>query len=81
MVLWAGAWPHDMEINQNLALLSKLPIYIVIGENDQYLGDEGIDKYLAVFDEFDIPYTLLTFKGDHRLDKEMLLDLATRISG
>jgi len=81
LVLWAGAWPHDMNIDHSKALLDAIPIYIIVGDQDQYLGNEGISKYLQAFDDSGIKYTLLRFSGDHRLDKTMLLEVSQRITG
>jgi len=76
LVLWAGAWPHDMIIYHNRKLLNSIPIYVIIGDHDQYLDDQGNAKYLRVFDDNKIEYNLIEFNGDHRIDKDTLLKLS-----
>ena len=79
LVLWAGAWPHDMEISHNIQILKALKIIIVVGIQDQFLGKDGIGRYLSVFDENKIQYKLIQFDGDHRLDKGTLLAVCQEV--
>ncbi|MFT4659801.1 MAG: putative esterase [Patiriisocius sp.] len=81
LILWAGAWPHDMSIDHNYELMSRLRIFIVVGRQDQYLGEQGISRYLEAFDNNNVKYELIQFDGDHSMDQETLLQLSTRITG
>lgn len=81
LILWAGAWPHDVDISFIKSQLKHISIYIVVGDQDEYLGDEGIDKYLKVFDEQNIAYQLIRFDGKHQMHKATLQSLFKSIEG
>jgi predicted esterase len=72
LVLWGGAPAHDLDLNTHAKTLRQMTLTLVAGTDDPYVTPErraAIERHLAAHD---IPVTLHTFEGGHRLDAEIL---------
>lgn len=79
LILWAGAFPDDMNFKTDKMVLDKLKTYLVVGDADEFINEEGVEKHSNLLKENDIKFELIRFKGKHEIDKTTLLDLQKRL--
>lgn len=73
IISFAGGLPPDLE----LATGDVLPeLVFVVGTRDHFIGPERIESEEMRLREAGAAYRLLRFEGGHRLDEEVLLELA-----
>lgn len=76
LVLWAGAFPEDMDFNVATRLLQQLPVTLVIGDQDEYITANDIQKQQAFLRTLGVEPALIQFSGRHTLDAATLRQLA-----
>ena len=72
LVLWGGAPAHDLDLSAHAERLRAMDLTWVVGTDDPYVTDERRAAVRRRLDRHDIPATLRTFAGGHRLDDETL---------
>lgn len=80
LILWAGAFPPDIDFKENLYVLSSLRKWVVLGDNDEFINEEQLKEHLALLDRNDMKYELIRFGGKHEVDAAALTELAARIT-
>jgi predicted esterase len=76
LVLWGGAPPPDLDLSAHAEALRGMDLTLVVGTDDPYVTPErqaAIERHLAAHD---IPATVHTFEGGHRLDAATLQRVA-----
>ena len=76
LILWAGDVPHDLDLAAHAEALRGLDLTLVYGSEDEYISAERVAKEEARLGTHRIPYQKVTFDGPHRLDAEVLEQLA-----
>lgn len=76
LILWAGAVPHDMQMENLKHLLERGKSYVVYGTEDPYLKEAQFPMLQTVLNERQLPVEIKTFKGAHTLDAELLKALS-----
>ena len=76
LILWAGAFPPDIDFSVATHLLRRLPVTLVCGTNDEFIKDEDLQKQREFLRQLGVEPTLLRFAGTHTLDRETLTALA-----
>ena len=72
LVLWGGAPAHDLDLSVHADALRAMDLTIVVGTDDPYVTDERRTAVRRRLARHDIPVTIHTFEGGHRLDDETL---------
>lgn len=75
LVLWAGAFPPDMEFGAASHLLQSLPVTLVCGTEDEFVSEEDLEKQLQFFRQLGVEPTLIRFEGKHALNPTALARL------
>lgn len=76
LVLWGAYLPGDLEMKTAAPRLRALRLTLVRGTRDE-TADAGLQKREEQrLEDWDIPYSAITFDGGHRLDDEVLRKLA-----
>jgi len=75
LVLWGGAPAHDLDLADHATLLRDLNLTLVVGTEDPYVTAERREAVRERLQTHDIPVTLRTFDGGHRLDAATLRSL------
>ncbi|WBA42780.1 alpha/beta hydrolase [Hymenobacter canadensis] len=78
LVLWAGAFPPDMDFQAAGRLLRGLPVTLVCGDEDEFVSAADVEKQGAFLREFGVEPEFLRFAGQHTLHAGLLLQLASR---
>ena len=72
LILWAGDFPADMEAAAARRLLHGLPIVLVSGEQDDYVGPEKLQAQAEVLGLQGAQITTESFEGKHTLYPPLL---------
>jgi predicted esterase len=72
LVLWGGAPAHDLNLSAHADTLRAMDLTIVVGTDDPYVTDERRAMVRRRLAQHDIPVTVHTFEGGHRLDDDTL---------
>ena len=80
LVMWAGAFPPDIDFRQDAQRLPSLRKYVVMGDQDEFIAKEQLDEHLLFLRQNCIDHTLVTFSGKHEIHKETLLKIAGLLS-
>ena len=75
LILWAGAYPADMNFEKNKGIFNQLKTYVVVGDTDEFINEEEVLKHSDLLNKFEIPFELVRFKGKHEINKEVLAEL------
>ena len=78
LLLWAGNIAHDLDLDAHADALRRLGLTFVVGRDDALVTPEHIKAHEATLARHGIPFRLVPFDGDHRLDAETLRQLAGR---
>lgn len=80
LVLWAGAFPPDIDFKTNLASLSSTRKWMVVGEHDEFITPAQATEHSEFLNSMGMQHELIRFNGKHEIDKETLLRLAKRFT-
>lgn len=68
LTVWGGAPAHDLDLSEHAAALRTLDLTLVVGTDDPYVTDERRNAVRRQLQAHDIPVTVHTFDGGHRID-------------
>jgi predicted esterase len=80
LILWAGAFPPDIDYKKNAHLLSSLRKWVVIGDQDEFIKQEQLNEHIDFLREHGLDHELIVFSGKHEIQKEALLELEKRVT-
>ena len=72
LILWAGDFPADIEAEAAQRLLQDLPVVLVSGEQDNYVGPEKLQAQAETLRLHGAQITTKTFEGNHTLHPPLL---------
>jgi predicted esterase len=76
LILWAGAFPPDMEFAVASRLLQGLSVTLVYGDDDEFIKPEHIDQQRDILRELGVEPHVVSFVGKHTLNGPILRQLA-----
>ena len=76
LILWAGAFPPDVELAGFARRLEAASVVLVAGSRDELASWTAADSQLQRFREAGVSARLVSFEGGHRLDNPTLDQLA-----
>ena len=76
VILWAGAFPPDVELGAFARRLGAASVVLVCGSRDELASWAAADSQLQRFAEAGVSARLVSFEGGHRLDDATLDRLA-----
>jgi predicted esterase len=75
LILWAGAFPPDMNFEEGKEVLKSKEVVQVYGTNDPFINGERLAELSVLNAKLGIRPTTLTFEGKHEIDEPTLLKL------
>lgn len=79
IILWGNGLPDDT--SPTCATLWKsTPIFLVIGSEDRFITPERLALKKAIFEQFNLTYELIEYKGEHKIYPEVLENLVQKLS-
>lgn len=79
LILWAGAFPPDMNFEKNKEVFKKLKTFVVVGDADEFITEEEVLKHADLLKKNEIAFELIRFQGKHEINKQTLTDLQKRL--
>ncbi|RSK34517.1 alpha/beta hydrolase [Hymenobacter metallilatus] len=80
LVLWAGAFPPDMELPAATQLLRQLPITLVCGTEDEFITEASLGQQQQFLEQLGASPRLIRFPGRHALHAPTLVQLANGLT-
>ena len=78
LILWGSALPHDLDIAEHAAWLDRVQLTFVVGSDDAFVSPERLDEQRHALDEHGIAYEIIEYPGGHRIEEDVLRQLADR---
>ncbi|TGE24647.1 phospholipase [Hymenobacter aquaticus] len=72
LILWAGAFPADVDFSVATRLLRQLPITLVCGDQDEYINAEDLRKQQEFLRQLGVEPEVIRFSGKHELNAGVL---------
>jgi len=76
LILWAGDVAQDLDLTAHGEVFRSADLTMVLGSEDEYISPKRMAAEEARLQAHDIPYRLLRFTGNHRLDDALLRTVA-----
>ncbi len=78
LILWAGAFPTDMDFKMNKFFFNAIKISLVIGNTDEFINEQQVQEHKNLLKTNAIKFQLIRFKGKHEIHQDTLLQLANK---
>lgn len=75
LILWAGVFPDDMDIEVGNNLLKEKDVKLVSGTLDPFLTPDRIKKQNELLSKLSFKPEMISFAGGHDIDQKTLLTL------
>jgi len=75
LILWAGAFPPDLDFAVAMRLLRHLPVVLVCGDQDQFISPESLEQQRQDLQSLSVEPEVITFAGRHELNATILQQL------
>ena len=75
LILWGGGVPPDVDLELSKELFNSLQLTIIVGDKDEFISAEQIEKEDQRLKKNNIKYSLILFEGKHVIRKETLLKI------
>lgn len=72
LILWAGAFPNDMDFAVATHLLRQLPVVLVCGDQDEYIKEADLERQRDFLRGLGVEPALRRFTGKHELNAVVL---------
>lgn len=76
LILWAGIFPPDLQIDAAKDILQDKKISMVIGDQDEYLNPERIAEFNSISQRLKISPEIIKYSGGHSIDEKTLRRIA-----
>ena len=76
LIIWAGHFPPDLDLEQAKKILQTKRITIVYGKNDPYLTPTVVQEISTDLKRFEPEAKVIEFDGAHEIDEDVLKTLA-----
>jgi len=80
LILWGSAFPPDLDYSQSLAYFNKIDKYLVLGDKDEFVSPERIERHKKFVEKQGINYQFRSFDGKHEIDRQVLENLFQEIA-
>lgn len=77
LVLWAGGFAHDLELDLAKSQFLDTQVILVYGDSDEYLTEESQTKQKEMLQDLGKQAIHLQFHGGHELPTEMIQKIMT----
>ena len=78
-IFWAGSMPHDLKPEDTQNALDETAVHCVVGNHDPFLTEENIERLKSHLNQLQIEAIWHEYEGDHRIPREPLNKLISRI--
>lgn len=72
LILWAGSFPPDLSLPDNVDRLNTCDLDLVIGDEDEFISRTDVKHIEDLLTEANVKFSLHTFQGNHDIDAATL---------
>jgi predicted esterase len=72
LILWGGTIPPDIHSIESEKILEASNLAIVVGDKDEFIDENLIDREIKHLDDKKLHYQLIRFNGKHEIKPEIL---------
>ncbi|UOQ51367.1 alpha/beta hydrolase [Hymenobacter cellulosivorans] len=72
LILWAGAFPPDMDFTVATHLLRQLPVTLVCGTRDEFIDEAALTQQQDFLQKLGVEPEIIRFEGKHELNAAVL---------
>lgn len=72
LILWGGTIPPDINFIESGKILEASNLAIVVGDKDEFIDENLIDREIKHLNEKKLNYQLIRFNGKHEIKPEIL---------
>jgi len=76
LILWGATLPPDLDLSAGDRTFRGATVSLVVGDRDQHISREALDREGARLDLAGVRFDLLTFDGGHSIKRAVLTQLA-----
>lgn len=76
LILWGGDIAQDLNLKEFSPVLNNLSPTLIVGDKDHYITGERLEQEEERLKTHNISYELITFKGGHLIDSNVLRTIA-----
>lgn len=76
LILWAGIFPPDLQIEKASKVLASKPAIVVLGKDDEYITEERMAELASVTEDLNLSPKLIHYEGGHSIHGETLKKLS-----
>jgi predicted esterase len=80
LILWSGAFPHDVDYAESSDYWSNVKTKIVLGSKDKMIDQETFIKELEFLKINNLDIELINFHGGHQIDGKLLIQLNKKLN-
>ena len=80
LILWAGKFAYDVELNAQKSYLSDINLYFVIGDKDEFINAKRMAEYESFLSDHQIEFNTIVYEGAHKIEEKVLLSMAESFS-
>ena len=78
LLMWGALLAIDSDLHDAAEFFRTTDLVLVYGTRDRFASERMISDYIVRLEENDIPHTVVTFEGGHRMDRDTLRQLAEK---
>jgi predicted esterase len=79
LVLWSGMFPHDVDVQKDIANWESMDIYALVGDADPFVDDTRFISEKEIMELKGLDMKEIKFKGGHEIRPSELRELRDRI--
>jgi predicted esterase len=79
IILWGGPLPEDIDYTKNAHIFDNKKIHLVVGNQDEFISQDAIDKHMQFAKEQGLHVQLTSFVGKHEVLVPVFNDLISRL--
>ncbi len=79
LINWAGAFPPDLPMDKAIEKMSNIPLWMVLGDNDEYISLQKMEEYLEQLKEKGFDPKSKVFQGSHAINITVLKNILEQI--
>ncbi len=79
LINWAGAFPPDLDLEQAMGKMARLPVHMLLGDEDEYISLQQFNDHVDLLKSQGYKIETTTFKGTHKIYQHVLKEVFRKL--
>ncbi len=79
LINWAGAFPPDLDVEESISRMSKLPVHLLLGDQDEYISLKQMEEHVALIRRQGFDVETRIFSGSHKIYPKVLEEVISSL--